>query len=87
MVYCQENDIIQYAKGQSFPLAAKGICGTKENQTREKTQQLIKTLAKINPKIPADMLYALNNIRPSQLMDQKLWEFKNLEKLLQSLGK
>jgi tRNA 2-thiocytidine biosynthesis protein TtcA len=87
LAYCQETDIAQYAKEQNFPLTAKGICGAKENQTRKKTEQLIANLAKINPKIPANMLYALNNIRPSQLMDQKLYDFKNLEKLLQPLGK
>ena len=82
LAYCQESDIIQYAKEQNFPLTPKGICGAKENQTRIKTKQLIMDLAKTNPKIPANMLYALNNVRPSQLMDQELWDFKNLEKNL-----
>jgi tRNA 2-thiocytidine biosynthesis protein TtcA len=82
LAYCQETDIAEYAKEQNFPLTPKGICGTKENQTRKKTKQLIINLAKTNPKIPANMLYALNNIRPTQLMDQQLYDFKNLEKLI-----
>ncbi|CAL7960706.1 tRNA-cytidine(32) 2-sulfurtransferase [Gammaproteobacteria bacterium] len=87
LAYCQESDIVKYAEEQKFPLTTKGICGVKENQTRKKTKELIVNLAQINPKIPANILCALNNVRPSQLMDQKLWDFKTLEKLLQSLGK
>ncbi|EKE01065.1 MAG: hypothetical protein ACD_21C00227G0007 [uncultured bacterium] len=84
--YCQESDIIKYAAEQNFPLTSKGLCGA-ENQTRAKTQALIKELAKNNPKIPSNILNALNNVRPSQLMDKKLWDFKGLEKLLLPLGK
>lgn len=82
LVYCQEGDITKYAVEQKFPLTLKGICGAKENQTRKKTKALIEELAKMNPKIPSNMLRALSNVHPSQLMDRKLWDFKNLEKLL-----
>lgn len=83
LALCQENDIAKYAVEQQFPLTPKGICGIKENQTRGKTKQLIETLAKTNPKIPSNILHALSNVKPSQLMDPKLWDFKNLEKTLQ----
>jgi tRNA 2-thiocytidine biosynthesis protein TtcA len=83
LAYCQEIDIAQYALEQKFPITPKGMCGVKENQTRKQTQQLIKNLAETNNKIPANILHALSNVRISQLMDQKLWDFKNLEKLLQ----
>ena len=36
-------------------------------------------LAKENPKIPSNMLHALTSVKPSQLMDKKLWDFKNLD--------
>ena len=82
LVYCQEKDIVQYANEQKFPLAPKGLCGAEENQVRTKTQKLIQQLAKDNPAIPANTLHALKNVRPSQLMDHNLWNFKELEKLL-----
>lgn len=82
LAYCQEKDIAEYALEQKFPLTAKGICGIKENQTRKKTQELLTTLSKTNPKIPANILHALSNVRVSQLMDTKLYDFKNLEKSL-----
>jgi tRNA 2-thiocytidine biosynthesis protein TtcA len=82
LAYCQEKDIAQYAIEKKFPLTAKGICGAKENHTRKQIQQLIKTLGEANPKIPANILHALSSVHPSQLMDMKLYDFKNLEKSL-----
>lgn len=79
MAYCQEQDIIKYAQEQAFPVTAKGICGAKENHTRQNIGQLVQELAKINPKIPANILSSLKHVRPSQLMDHQLWDFKHLE--------
>ncbi len=82
LAYCQEADISRYALEQKFPLTAKGICGAKENKTRKQVQELIQTLGKGNPKIPANILHSLSNVHPSQLMDPKLCNFKNLEESL-----
>ena len=82
LAYCQEADIIEYAKEQEFPIIPCNLCGSQENLTRQKTKQLIAELAAANPKVPSNILGALGNIRPSQLMDNKLWDFKNLESQL-----
>jgi len=79
MVYCQENDIIEYAEEQKFPIIPCNLCGSQENLTRKKVKNLIKELAAQNPKVPANMLHALSAVRKSQLMDFDLWDFKNLE--------
>ena len=79
LIYCQEKDIASYAQKQNFPLSPKGLCGAEENSTRKKTQKLIAELALSNPKIPSNILHALQKTRPSQLMDQEIWDFKNLE--------
>ena len=44
--------------------------------------QWIDTLALDNPKIPSNILHALQSIKPSQLMDQTMWDFKALEQQL-----
>lgn len=80
LAYCQETDITKYAAEQKFPLTPRGICGIKENRSRKQIQQLIKNLTTTNCKIPSNILHALGNISTSQLMDIKLWDFKNLEK-------
>jgi tRNA 2-thiocytidine biosynthesis protein TtcA len=85
LVYCQEADIIKYAQEQQFPIIPCNLCGSQDNLMRQRVKMLLLQLAKENPKIPSNMLHALTAVRPSQLMDKKLWEFKNLE-LSQILG-
>lgn len=79
LVYCQETDIMTYAKERKFPIIPCNLCGSQDNLARVKVKQLIDTLAKDNPKIPSNMLHALQSVRPSQLMDEKLWDFKSLD--------
>lgn len=77
--YCQEKDIAEYAKLKQFPIIPCNLCGSQENLARKKVSKLIKALALENPKIPSNMLHALQQVKPSQLMDQDLWDFKQLE--------
>ncbi len=79
MAYCQEADIIQYANEQQFPIIPCNLCGSQENLTRVRVKKLICQLAEENPKVPSNMLHALSSVQPSQLMDDKLWDFKGLE--------
>ena len=81
LCYSQEKDIIEYAKEQAFPIIHCNLCGSQENLARKKVAKLIDTLALENPKIPSNILHALQNIKPSQLMDKKLFDFKQLENL------
>lgn len=78
LVYCQEKDIINFAKEQQFPIIPCNLCGAQENLVRVKVKKLIDSLALDNPKIPSNMLHALTSIKPSQLMDKKLWDFKKI---------
>jgi len=78
LAYCQENDIIQYAQAQAFPIIPCNLCGSQDNLARVRVRKLIDALAAENPKIPSNILRALSNIKPSQLMDHALWDFRNL---------
>jgi tRNA 2-thiocytidine biosynthesis protein TtcA len=78
--YCQESDIIEYAKEQRYPIIPCTLCGSQDNLVRQKVRALIDSLAKENPKVPSNMLHALSAIKLSQLMDRDRWDFKNLEK-------
>lgn len=79
LVYCQEADIIKYAAAQQYPIIPCNLCGSQENLARVKMKRLIKELAKENPKIPSNILNAISDVQPSQLMDKKLWDFNNLQ--------
>lgn len=85
MAYCHEKDIEKYATQQQFPIIPCNLCGSQENMTRKKVKQLIRDLAADNPKIPGNILAALGNVKPSQLMDHNLWDFKNLEAQLEPM--
>tara|TARA_Y100000588_G_C14267760_1_gene930776 strand:- start:2413 stop:3237 length:825 start_codon:yes stop_codon:yes gene_type:complete len=82
MCYVQESDIIEYATEQQYPIIPCNLCGSQENLARQRIARLIQSLADENPKIPSNMLHALQSLKPSQLMDQNHWDFKNLEKQL-----
>lgn len=79
LVYCQEADIIKYAAEQDFPIIPCNLCGSQDNLMRQRVKVLVKQLAAENPKVPSNVLHALQAIQPSQLMDKKLWDFKNLD--------
>lgn len=78
LAYVQESDIITYEKEQSFPIIPCNLCGSQKNITRKKVKALIGDLAEHNPKVPSNILHALQSVKPSQLMDKSLWDF-NLE--------
>ena len=79
LVYCQEADIISYAKAMEFPIIPCNLCGTQENLQRANISALLRDLAAKNPKIPSNMLHAQQSIQPSQLMDRSLWDFDAFE--------
>jgi tRNA 2-thiocytidine biosynthesis protein TtcA len=78
LAYCQEEDIIQYAAHQQFPIIPCNLCGSQENLSRVRVKKLIDELAKENPKVPSNILHALSSVQPSHLMDKNLWDFNQL---------
>lgn len=78
MAFCQEKDIQAYADEQQFPIIPCNLCGSQENLKRQAVKRLIDALAQDNPKVPSNILHALQSVNPSQLMDQELWNFKDL---------
>ena len=85
LVYCQENDIIEYANEQGFPLIPCNLCGSQENLARQRMKVLIDQLRQENPKVPSNILHALSSVKLSQLMDKNHWDF-NFESLVESMS-
>ncbi|NOY61812.1 MAG: tRNA 2-thiocytidine(32) synthetase TtcA [Gammaproteobacteria bacterium] len=79
LAHCQERDIKQFAEEQQYPIIPCNLCGSQENLARQRVKKLIADLARENPKVPSNLLGALGNIKPSQLMDHDLWDFKGLD--------
>ena len=79
LAYCQERDIIGYAQEKGFPIIPCNLCGSQENLVRQRVKRLIEELSQENPKVPSNMLHALNSVKLSQLMDRNLWDFAHLD--------
>ena len=78
MVYVQESDIKIFADEQQFPIIPCNLCGSQDNLARVRVKRWIQQMAEQNPKIPSNMLHALQSVQPSQLMDKNLWDFQSL---------
>jgi tRNA 2-thiocytidine biosynthesis protein TtcA len=70
--YCAEADIAAYAAARGFPLVPCGLCSSQQSQ-RVLIGQLLADLEQRQPGVKASMLAALRNVRPSHLLDQRLW--------------
>ena len=79
LAYCQEADISAFAREMRYPIIPCNLCGSQDNLMRQRVKSLIQGLAKENPKVPSNLLHALQSIQPSQLMDKKLWDFNQLK--------
>jgi tRNA 2-thiocytidine biosynthesis protein TtcA len=77
--YVPESELIELAKIWNFPVIPCNLCGSQEGMKRKKIKRLLRDLEKDIPHIGNSMLNAMSNIRPSQMLDQKLWDFDDLK--------
>lgn len=75
MAYVQESDIRSFAAEMEFPIIPCNLCGSQTNLSRVKVKSMLASMTRDNPKVPSNMLHALQSVRPSQLMDRDLWDF------------
>lgn len=78
LAYCSEKDIEQFAEIKAFPIIPCNLCGTQENLQRKQIKQMLLDWEKIQPGRTAQIFSALQNIAPSQLADNSLFDFINL---------
>lgn len=79
LTYVSERDIEELAAAWNFPIIPCNLCGSQDGLKRVRVKKLVRELEKEIPNIYASIQTALGNIKPSQLMDQELWDFKNLK--------
>jgi tRNA 2-thiocytidine biosynthesis protein TtcA len=73
LVYCAEEDIRAFADLEGFPILPCDLCGSQEQLQRKQVGRMIDQLEAERPGTKAVMLAALQNVRPSHLLDRRLW--------------
>lgn len=73
LVYCAEEDIVEFAKEKAFPILPCDLCGSQDNLQRKVVGRMLDDLERARPGTKTIMLSALQNVRPQQLLDTSLW--------------
>jgi tRNA 2-thiocytidine biosynthesis protein TtcA len=78
LAYCTENDIARFARAMDFPIIPCNLCGSQENLQRKNIKAMLNGWAQEHPGRIESLATALQNVVPSHLADQRLFDFKGL---------
>jgi tRNA 2-thiocytidine biosynthesis protein TtcA len=79
LAYCAEEDIAAFAHAKEFPILPCDLCGSQDNLQRKIVGTMLTDLDRTHPGIKNVMVAALQNVRPSHLLDKGLWSALGLE--------
>jgi tRNA 2-thiocytidine biosynthesis protein TtcA len=79
LAYCAEEDIAAFSSALEFPILPCDLCGSQDNLQRKNIGRMLNDLEAKQPGLKASMLAALQNVRPSHLLDRELWSRLGLE--------
>jgi tRNA 2-thiocytidine biosynthesis protein TtcA len=79
LLYCAEEDIRAFTDLVGFPILPCNLCGSQENLQRKAMSRLLDQWEMDRPGTKAVMLAALQNVRPSHLLDRGLWQTLGLK--------
>ena len=80
LAYCKEKDLIRYADWKGFPIIPCNLCGSQENLQRKAIKQMLQDWDKRFPGRIEIMFKALQDVVPSHLLDNQLFDFKQLDR-------
>lgn len=72
LAYCGEDDIRAFAEFADFPILPCDLCGSQEQLQRKRVGRLIDDLERERPGTKTVMLAALQNVKPTHLLDRAL---------------
>jgi len=76
--YCAEADLEKFAAAMRFPIIPCDLCGSQEGLQRNAMKAMLDDIEKRMPGRKDTMIRALANVRPSHLLDRKLFDFASL---------
>ena len=78
LVFVAEKDLIELSTLWNFPIIPCNLCGSQEGMKRKRMKKLIKDLENEIPNLGSSFSNALQNTKPSHLMDHKIYNFKDI---------
>lgn len=77
LIACAESQIAEHARASDYPILPCNLCGAQPDLKRARIKRLLVTLEREIPDLRQVMLAALENVRPSHLLDREVaqaWE-------------
>lgn len=79
LAYCEERDLIRFAKQMDFPIIPCNLCGSQENLQRQHIKTMLAEWEKQYPERSGNIFRAMQNITLSHLADTNLYDFAGLQ--------
>ncbi len=78
LAHVAEEDCEKFAKALNYPIIPCDLCGSQDGLQRQQVKQILDQWEANSPGRRQVMFKALTNIRPSHMMDPKLFDFAGL---------
>ncbi len=75
LAYVAEEDLAAYAEQKRFPIIPCSLCGSQENLQRRQIGEMLREWRRRYPGRIESITRALGEVRPSHLMDRRLFDF------------
>ena len=79
LAYVAEGDLAAYAEAKRFPIIPCTLCGSQDNLQRKQIGEMLRDWQRRNPGRVESIVRALTEVRPSHLLDRKLFDVANLK--------
>jgi len=78
LAYVKEDDLAAHAAANGFPIIPCNLCGSQENLQRRVVREMLREWERRHPGRVESILRALTDVRPSHLLDRRLFDFAGL---------
>jgi tRNA 2-thiocytidine biosynthesis protein TtcA len=82
LAYNAEVDLEKFADAMRFPIIPCDLCGSQEGLQRNAMKAMLDDIEKRMPGRKDTMIRAMANVRPSHLLDRKLFDFAALNETI-----
>ena len=79
LAYCREKDIEKFAACKQFPIIPCNLCGSQDGLQRQAVKDMLQQWDRQFPGRIESIFAAVQNVAPSQLADNRLFNFADLE--------